>query len=399
MEWRVFIGHGTLNASKRLSLFILSGCPPIERNRMLRRASGTGAAIALLLVTGAAAAQAQAAPGAGTIEIGAFGQWTWFDANAGRPDIVPEDGWGYGGRLGFFLSERFQIEGDGWYSPQDRSETDSFCCTGARATDVNASAFAARLNYNHPMGALMGWPSQLILGAGAVRTTYAFAGGTSTQEAVSSIGATGLAGLRIGVANHVAIRLDGVVDHMPNHEPAANTNVHARAGVSLLFGGARPVAMVAPAPAPAPAAPTAPAAPVAPAAPAEMTMQVCVVDDGMLRQVSAIHVPSRRDTLVMVDGQRRAFSSVHPASPPTYAAGASWYTASDAITLDGQEYVRYGLPRVIGATQLDRIADYQGTAVFAEQGAEAPHTLVYLPLRPGCEFQPYQQREAIRVRG
>jgi peptidoglycan-associated lipoprotein len=179
------------------------------------------------------------APLPGTVEIGAFGQWTMFDDNAGITGSVPSDGLGYGGRVGVFLSDpRFQIEGDGWYSPHDNDVE-----TGG-AADINAHAFALRLNYNFPLGNLMGRQSQFIIGAGPTRTSYKFKAANDGDLGYTyNYGASGLVGLRLGVANRTAIRIDGVVDYMPNHEPDANMNLHARAGLSLLFGGARPEAM------------------------------------------------------------------------------------------------------------------------------------------------------------
>ncbi len=281
-------------------------------------------ALLALFLAGTAVAQVRGAPVRGTVELGAFGQWTWFDSNAGRLNAVPEDGLGYGGRLGYFLSDRFQIEGDGWYSPQSRSESEAFCCTGAQPTEVNASGFAARLNYNHPLGAMPGGATQLIIGGGVTRTSYSFSGGTTAEDDDSSFGASGLAGLRIGFLNNLALRIDGVVDHMPNHEPNANTNIHARAGLSLLLGGARPLPVTPPAPAPAPRPTPAPAP-----TPVERSISVCVVEGTRLAQVEAIFSPSRGDTVVVRDGQRRPFSSIYPGTAPAYAANAPWYIGSE----------------------------------------------------------------------
>jgi hypothetical protein len=81
------------------------------------------------------------APLPGTVELGGFAQWTWFDDNAGQTGAVPKDGLGYGGRLGVFLSDpRWELEGDGYYSPQENDVTP--CCTGAQITDIDAHAFA-----------------------------------------------------------------------------------------------------------------------------------------------------------------------------------------------------------------------------------------------------------------
>ncbi|MDP9203712.1 MAG: peptidoglycan-associated lipoprotein Pal, partial [Gemmatimonadota bacterium] len=183
------------------------------------------------------------APLPGTVEVGAFGQWTFFDDNAGQPGAIPKDGFGYGGRVGVFLSDpRWEIEGDGYYSPQD-NDARGTPIVASRPTSVNAHAFAMRLNYNFPLGNLMGRQSQFIIGAGGTRTSYKFEGGPLDNHYTYNFGASGLAGVRIGVANRTALRFDGVVDYMPNHKPSANMNIHVRGGLSLLFGGARPEVM------------------------------------------------------------------------------------------------------------------------------------------------------------
>jgi peptidoglycan-associated lipoprotein len=183
-------------------------------------------------------------PRPGTVELGGFGQWTWFDENAGRPGSVPKDGLGFGGRLGVFLSNpSWQLEGDGYYSPHDNDDE----TPGAgQATDINAHALALRLNYNFPLGSLLGSQSQFIIGAGGVRTSYRYSPSAAVAPADDysyGWGVSGLAGLRLGLVNRVALRLDGVVDYMPNYEPDANMNIHARAGLSFLLGGARPEAL------------------------------------------------------------------------------------------------------------------------------------------------------------
>src|SRR5665811_1909796 len=90
--------------------------------------------MAALLLAGPVVAQRP-----GTVEVGGFGQWTWFDDDAGAPNAVPKDGIGYGGRLGVFLTPTWQIEGDGYYSPQNRKLTEEFCCLGTFPTEVHAS--------------------------------------------------------------------------------------------------------------------------------------------------------------------------------------------------------------------------------------------------------------------
>jgi peptidoglycan-associated lipoprotein len=181
------------------------------------------------------------APLPGTVELGGFAQWSFFDDNAGITGVaVAEDGIGYGGRVGVFLSDpRWELEGDGYYAPAD-NEIEN---TGI--SEVNAHAFAVRLNYNFPIGNFIGGrQSQFIVGAGATRTSYKFASDANDNIGYTyNYGASGLAGIRLGIANRTALRIDGVVDYMPNHKPDANMNIHVRGGLSFLLGGARPEVM------------------------------------------------------------------------------------------------------------------------------------------------------------
>ena len=40
-----------------------------------------------------------------------------------------------------------------------------------------------------------------------------------------------------------------------------------------------------------------------------------------------------------------------------------------------------------------------GVPVYAERGASEPASRIFVPVGPGCEFQPYLARESIRIRG
>jgi peptidoglycan-associated lipoprotein len=230
------------------------------------------------------------APLPGTVELGGFAQYTWFDDNAGRPGASAKDGIGYGGRLGVFLSDpRWELEGDGYYSPQENDVVPN-----GGVTDVDAHAFAVRLNYNFPI-ALMGRQSQFILGAGGTRTSYRFEAGDSDVGYNYNYGVSGLAGLRLAVANRTAIRLDGVVDYMPNHEPDANMNIHVRGGLSFLLGGARPEVMCTyaglesiPASSPNCVAPPPPPPPPPPPATCQYNSAILATDPNCLPPVAAV---------------------------------------------------------------------------------------------------------------
>ena len=62
--------------------------------------------------------------------------------------------------------------------------------------------------------------------------------------------------------------------------------------------------------------------------------------------------------------------------------------------------MRFGLPRVVSPTDVARTGEYQGIGVFTDASATGTPDVVYVPVRPGCEFQPYQYEVPARgVRG
>jgi peptidoglycan-associated lipoprotein len=209
----------------------------------------------------------------GTLEIGPFVQYTHFGGGSssnlaeGAPGN-PANHIGFGGRVGVFLSDvHWELEGDGQNTKTTRKDNTGHIFQNS-LTDISYTSFALRMNYNIPVASR----TQFILGAGAVRSNYA------SQSTVAAIGRTfqynygvsGLAGLRFGIANRVALRLDGIADYMKDTK---NLNLIGRAGLSLLIGGGRHEVMctyaglenipasspqcVAPAPPPPPPAPPA----------------------------------------------------------------------------------------------------------------------------------------------
>ncbi|HEU4880757.1 MAG TPA: hypothetical protein VFT45_00890, partial [Longimicrobium sp.] len=111
--------------------------------------------------------------------------------------------------------------------------------------------------------------------------------------------------------------------------------------------------------------------------------------------VQAQYTAATRDTTV----EGRPFAQAYPATAPSYAGGAGWYIQGGPITLDGRRFVKYGLPRVLGVNEVTRTGEYEGVPLFAEPGMARPD-VVYVAVRPGCEFQPYQTEvKAGSVRG
>ena len=103
-------------------------------------------------------------------------------------------------------------------------------------------------------------------------------------------------------------------------------------------------------------------------------------------------------TVVMVAGERRPFATAYPATMG-YAATQDFFVQDRPVCFQNREYVRFGLSRIVTPADLNRVGEFQGVPVFAETGAPARPGVVYLPVRPGCEFQPCQLRQQVRARG
>lgn len=60
--------------------------------------------------------------------------------------------------------------------------------------------------------------------------------------------------------------------------------------------------------------------------------------------------------------------------------------------------IRYGMVRRVQSHDLARVGEYGGVPLFVDVGDPArPPEIVYVPVRPGCEFQAYMRE--LRLRG
>jgi|tagenome__1003787_1003787.scaffolds.fasta_scaffold20977679_3 hypothetical protein len=166
--------------------------------------------------------------------------------------------------------------------------------------------------------------------------------------------------------------------------------------ISLLVGsGCAHLSPPPPLP-PPPEAPRPPEPPPPPPAPAEGIpaegISYCVIQRGQVTEITAQIDPQTGDTISGIPPVANAF----PATAG-YAAGDTWYINSEAITFSGNRYVKYGLPRIVGVDDLRPAGQYAGITVFVEAAATRLE-VVYVPVRPGCEFQPYQREEFLSSR-
>lgn len=170
------------------------------------------------IITALAALTAAPAPGQrpGTVELGAFGRYTRFDRSLGW-----DNAFGGGGRLGVFLAPGLALEASAAY----------VATNGPLNTKIKLVPINGRLLYVVPLADQFA----LMLGAGYVRHNYTNSTGSWED------GASALLGLRFGLANRLALRLEAVEDFFPspfNQSPSTSNNWHAtvQAGLSLLMG-------------------------------------------------------------------------------------------------------------------------------------------------------------------
>jgi outer membrane protein OmpA-like peptidoglycan-associated protein len=162
--------------------------------------------------------------------LGAFARYNKFgDFGSAVVSSKARNAWGFGGRLGYFVSDRWEIELDGSHNPTDLDEY----VPGQSSNGVYINPFHLRLNYNMPIGSR----AQFILGAGPGLTMY------NKIIDGSNLNVSGLVGVRAKIAGPLHFRADGTLDYEPSGsnrdglETEARTTLGAQVGLSIVTGG------------------------------------------------------------------------------------------------------------------------------------------------------------------
>ena len=159
-------------------------------------------AVGVAALIGATPAVAQVR---GSMEFGAFGSVGSFDSKIGL-----DNGAGFGGRFGMFLTPRLSLEVDGVGMSASRA-------TGFAGSNVNVGMI-----YGRALWAPVQWGrTSLLLGAGITHVDYEF---------FESYGFSALGGVKFGFSPSVALRVDGIADFLAN---SPHTNLGIRAGLSF----------------------------------------------------------------------------------------------------------------------------------------------------------------------
>lgn len=131
------------------------------------------------------------------------------------------------------------------------------------------------------------------------------------------------------------------------------------------------------------------------AAPSQQLYKIkeCVIEKGVLKTIEVDYNPANGERTITVNGVTKKFYDVYPQEGKEYASKAGWYINNEAVPYKTAKFVKYGLPRVLGSTEVVRTGEYGGVGIYTEAGVpENEVEVIYIPVRSGCEFQPYQRK-------
>ena len=389
------------------------------RNCMKKVLSLVTAAVVALSATSQAQAQARF----GLFDLGVYGggaastDWVEIGNEDFGPGLAPI----FGATAGFFATPRFGLRLHFAYMPSRFFRTESFFGTGPdRDEDILFGRFGRDgypLNnyfydldlvfrpFADPTGIanFLGATYFFIGGGGLTSDIAGSRGGFLNEDedfAANTVG-QGTVGLGFsllpitsGIGLFAELAAHGYDSPVHVSEAEERLGIEDKfavttrlvAGLKFSFGGRAPAPVFVPAPAPAP---------MPAPAPEMQTVRVCVVDAGDLREVQATVNPTTGDTLV----NGRPFEAVYPATVG-YAGGQDFFIRNQPITVNRTRYVKFGLTRIVPADALVRAGEFQGVPAFRDRNATGTAEVLYVPVRPGCEFQTYQREQAVRgVRG
>ncbi|CAN5715726.1 hypothetical protein BH23GEM6_BH23GEM6_24540 [soil metagenome] len=168
-----------------------------------------------------------------------------------------------------------------------------------------------------------------------------------------------------------------VIASLEHADRPANVGVVDDRGLACALPAAPPVAAVVP--------------------PVERAIEICLYIDRNFQIVTGLVRPTEGDTLVLVGGERRPFSEVY-ANANRFAQPA-WLTVGDQVTIGTSQYNRFGVSRSVRPGELQHAGQIDGVDYFVMQGERGAPAVVYFPVAPDCEVQPYRAVTTIRVRG
>lgn len=77
------------------------------------------------------------------------------------------------------------------------------------------------------------------------------------------------------------------------------------------------------------------------------------------------------------------------AQRPRYAGSEAWFARDSLVTVEGRNYRKRGLPRIVAHPEVSPYATYRGVPVYQARGLDGPPEVLYVPVRSRCEVQAY----------
>jgi outer membrane protein OmpA-like peptidoglycan-associated protein len=168
----------------------------------------------LSLLTTLAAVSPAAAQQAGTFEVGLFPQVSYFDKSL----VMVQGRTGPGARLGYFFTDHLGLEAEAAWVPAE----------GANVSHVSYIPLRARLALNVPGGEHYNF----VFGAGYVQSLY------KRDYDLSDGGVTASAGVRLGIGEVTAVRINLYGDYVPSPDNGKDKNFNwgIQPGLSFMLG-------------------------------------------------------------------------------------------------------------------------------------------------------------------
>lgn len=118
------------------------------------------------------------------------------------------------------------------------------------------------------------------------------------------------------------------------------------------------------------------------------TVYRCVIENGVLKEIEVDYNTETGSLTYVRDGKTIDFEEME--NLKDYARKKPWYVNNEKISFGKYKYTKYGLPRVLGIGEITRTGSYDGVGIYVESASdETTPVLIYMPVRQGCEFQPY----------
>ena len=118
-------------------------------------------------------------------------------------------------------------------------------------------------------------------------------------------------------------------------------------------------------------------------------MQECIIRNDSLVLITVDYDPASGSKTVIQDHMRVSFESAYP-SDSRYAHSREWYVNNTRISFHGHTYEKYGLPQVRSIGDLVHAGAFDDVGIYTQPGAADHPSVIYVPVRTGCEFQAYQ---------